>query len=170
MDQLLNWDYYLTNNSNSNFHLDIYQLNEVDTIQNNGTRGKQWSVVTKNASNNFSFLTALLPYSGYDNRIDETAKSSKLGNWEVNNQKSFKSDAETIVSNNNTFILFETSIVENDKISFQLNEKADIIISTKAEITLQNISYKPIAIKSKFWKGEKELSPGGLIDISIKNN
>ena len=64
----------------------------------------------------------------------------------------------------------ETSIVENDKISFQLNEKADIIISTKAEITLQNISYKPIAIKSKFWKGEKELSPGGLIDISIKNN
>jgi len=150
--------------------LDIYQLNEVDTIQNNGTRGKQWSVVTKNASNNFSFLTALLPYSGYDNRIDETAKSSKLGNWEVNNQKWFKSDAETIVSNNNTFILFETSIVENDKISFQLNEKADIIISTKAEITLQNISYKPIAIKSKFWKGEKELSPGGLIDISIKNN
>ena len=146
--------------------LDIYQLNEVDAVETDGARGKQWSVVAKNAANNFSFITVLFPYKGYDNRIDETTQNIKIGNWEVNNQKAIKSDAKTIVSNSNTFILFAASKIENDKISIQLNEKADIIISSKEEIILQNISDKSITVSSKFWSEDKRLNSGELLKLN----
>ena len=146
--------------------LDIFQLQKADTVTNNGARGKQWSVVSKKESGDFSFITAIFPYSGYDNRIDETTTISKIGNWDVNHQKLFKSDASAIISNNSTFILFETSTIENEKISIQLNKKSDVLIYVKDEVVVQNIDDKPIFISSKFWKGEKRLNPGDLLEIS----
>ncbi len=149
--------------------LDIYQLNKVDTINTDGVRGKQWSVVTKNANTNFSFITALFPYKGYENRLDETDENLKLGTWTINNQKLFKSDASTIISNTTTVILFETSKIKNETISIEFNAKADVIISTKNGVTLQNISDKPIKVKSENWKAEKELDSGELLRLfSIK--
>ncbi|UMB52555.1 heparinase II/III family protein [Lutibacter sp. A64] len=151
--------------------LDIYQLNKVDTINTDGARGKQWSVVTKNANTNFSFITALFPYKGYENRLDETDENLKLGTWKINNQKLFKSDASTIISNTTTVILFETSKIKNETISIEFNTKADVIISTKNGVTLQNIGDKPIKVESENWKAEKELDSGELLSLSsIKNN
>ena len=146
--------------------LDIFQLQNVDTIKIDGTRGKNWSITEKNEVYDFSFITAIFPYKGYDNRIDETTTISKIGAWELNNLKLFNSDASTTVSNNNTFILFETSKIENEHFSIQLNQKSDIIISVKDEIILQNISDKTIVISSKFWKGEKKLNSGDLLNIN----
>jgi len=78
----------------------------------------------------------------------------------------FKSDAGATISNNSTFILFETSTIENEKISIQLNKKSDVLIYVKDEVVVQNIDDKPIYISSKFWKGEKRLNPGDLLEIS----
>ncbi|MEX1383359.1 MAG: heparinase, partial [Lutibacter sp.] len=146
--------------------LDIFQLQKVDTVTTSGARGKQWSVVSKKETGNFSFITAVFPFSGYDNRIDETTTVSKIGDWDVNNQKLFKSNASTIISNNNTFMMFETSAIENEEISIQLNEKSDIIMVLKDKVILQNIDDKPIVIRSKFWKGEKKLNSGDLLEFS----
>jgi hypothetical protein len=148
--------------------LDIYQLQKADTVTTNGVRGKQWAVVSKKETGDFSFITAIFPYNGYNNRLDETTTISKLGDWKINNQKSFKSNASTIFSNNNTFILFETSKIENENISIQLKEMSDIIISVKDEIILQNIDDKPIVISSKFWDGVKLLNSGDLLEITKK--
>ncbi|UMB59151.1 heparinase II/III family protein [Lutibacter sp. A80] len=150
--------------------LDIYQLNKVDTINTNGLRGKQWSVVTKKSNTNFSFITALFPYKGYENRLDETDANLKLGTWNINNQELFKSNASTIISDTTTFILFETSEVKNETISIEFNKKADIIISVKNGITLRNISDKPIKINYKNWNGTKELDSGELLRLSSINN
>ena len=146
--------------------LDIYQLKKVDTSNVNGVRGKQWSIVAKNANNNFSFITALFPYKGYENRIDETVKSFNLGTWKINNQKLFSSDASIILSNKTTYILFETLEIESDEVSIQLNEKSDVIIETKEGVILQNISDKIIVVKSKNWKGDKKLASGEFLKLN----
>ena len=145
---------------------DIFQLNNIDAVKTNGARGKQWSVVAKNASTNFSFITVLFPYKGYSNRIDETITITKIGDWDVNNQKLVATNASKTVSNNNTFILFEVSEVSNDDFSIKLNAKSDIIIQVKDEIMLHNIGDKPITISSKYWSETKQLNPGDLLNIN----
>ena len=109
------------------------------------------------------------PFASFDKRIDET-DGSKLGNWVVNNRKLFISDASTIISNDTTFFMFETSKIENENISIQFNEKSDVIIYLKEKIILQNIHDKVIRIKSKLWKGEKKINPGNSLEISTKKN
>ncbi|WP_111706175.1 heparinase II/III family protein [Lutibacter citreus] len=144
---------------------DILQLKKIDTVTSNGSRGKQWSVASKKSDKNFSFITVVFPYKGYNNKIDETIEVSNIGAWELNDWETFKSDASAIVSNKNIFILFETSEIENDKISIQLNEKSDVIIFQGEKTLLQNISDKVINVSSKSWKGEKKLNSGDSLEI-----
>ena len=63
---------------------DILQLYSTDSVYSSGTRGKQWSVVSRNSSSSFDFLTIIYPYQGYSNRLDEDAESVRIDDWTVN--------------------------------------------------------------------------------------
>ncbi len=63
---------------------DILQLNSTDSVYSDGARGKQWSVVTKKDQKDFSFLTIIYPYLGYNNRLDEEAEEKMINEWKVN--------------------------------------------------------------------------------------
>ena len=45
---------------------DILQLKAVDTATSSGARGKNWTVIAKNNQKEFSFLSLVFPYKGYN--------------------------------------------------------------------------------------------------------
>ena len=89
--------------------LDIYQIQPVDTVTADGTRGKQWSVVSKKHQGNFSFSTIVFPYKGFEARIDETSKNPSFNDWKLNNSVvKIEGENSFSLSNENTQLLFST--------------------------------------------------------------
>jgi hypothetical protein len=51
----------LRSSFNDGSGLDIYQFTATDSVSKSGKNGKEWSIVSKKAENNCSFITALVP-------------------------------------------------------------------------------------------------------------
>ena len=124
--------------------LDIYQLNSVDTVENSGKRGKQWSVVSKKQQGNFSFSTLIFPYKGFDNRIDELPKSPDLKGWKLNDSdwKLEGKNAASISKNDEIIVLsakkivFKNLIIESSKVvdlSIKMEQNKLVIQSINVE-------------------------------------
>lgn len=144
--------------------LDIFQLHKTDTVETDGARGKQWSVVSKSNTKDFSFITILYPFSTYDKRIDEDLEDKKFSGWVLNNSK-WKSDNSEVVSltKDEVSIFFSVKTLEfrDTKIEFEdfvdvrvNSESKDLKIqllnhsNAKAELTINGIK-QSINISSK---------------------
>jgi hypothetical protein len=118
---------------------DIFQLNKVDELATSGARGKQWSVLSKNELNNFSFITILYPYSGYDNRINELEDSPKIKGWKLN-ASPWKAQNEnaTSVSKNEESLFFDIKALTYKGITIELSEMNDVYLNIKGNtLTIQ---------------------------------
>ncbi|MBX2814674.1 MAG: heparinase II/III-family protein, partial [Saprospiraceae bacterium] len=80
---------------------DLYQVRSTDTLQAGGARGKNWTVVSKEDRSNFSFLTVLYPYQGYNNRLDENAEVKVMNGWAVNDFDDHIEGAEPVTLSRN---------------------------------------------------------------------
>lgn len=160
--------------------LDIYQLNVVDTVENSGARGKQWSVILKKQEGNFSFLTVIFPYKGFDNRIDELSKSPNFKGWNLNNSD-FKIEGKNAVllSKDNTVLIFSASeiIYKNIKIesstpldvSIKIENNKLIIESINIENTYISIQEsKNILVNSKPSLNQFNLKISDIIEITFE--
>ena len=76
---------------------DILQLYITDKVSSDGARGKQWSIIQKSDQKDFSFLTIIYPYRGYNNRLKEDSNDMKIGAWEINNDE-IKLEGEHAIS------------------------------------------------------------------------
>ncbi len=76
---------------------DIFQLKKIDEAVGSGTRGKQWTIVSKIVEGDFSFITVLFPYQGFDNRINELQNQPVLKGWKLN-ASTWISDNENSIS------------------------------------------------------------------------
>lgn len=114
--------------------LDIFQLHKIDTVETDGTRGKEWSVVTKTNQKQFQFITILYPFSTYDKRIDEDAKRKVFSGWKLNDSK-WKTDNEKAISltNGNVSIFFSVKALtfKNTKVEFE--KTVDILVNSEDE-------------------------------------
>ncbi len=74
---------------------DILQLHATASVSSDGARGKEWSVVSSAPQKNFTFLSIIYPYSGYNNRLDETEKTKRIKDWVVQQTQGGKDELRT---------------------------------------------------------------------------
>ena len=125
-------------------------MNPIDTVQIDGKRGKEWSVITKKNQNNFSFITVLYPYIGYSTRIDETNEMTKIKHWVVKKSPKINGIESVSLLNNNKELFFNVKEVffKDEKIEF--TQFSDVYVSLiKDKISIQNIGVADIKVKLK---------------------
>ncbi|MEP1487640.1 MAG: heparinase II/III family protein [Algibacter sp.] len=149
--------------------LDIYQIKKIDTVTTSGQRGKQWSVVSKLGKKNFSFITVLYPYKGYDNRLDEDSSSPKIKGWELNDIKwNLEGDESTSLSKGNETLFFEIEKVVIEGVNIEFSEAADVFIKLKGkQLIIKSLKEKDIHVS---FKNEKPmlLKPGEVINYEVE--
>ena len=140
--------------------LDIYQFNKVDTVESNGKRGKQWSIISKKQKGNFSFTTMLFPYKGFDNSINEYEKSPLFKGWKLtNNQWKVEGEQAMLLSKENQLIVLSASKIWYNNVVIECDKPADFIITINNNTFLINsITDSYINLK---WQGLQEASFNG---------
>ena len=149
--------------------LDIYQIKKTDTVINSGQRGKQWSVVSKLGKNNFSFITILHPYKGYDNRIDEDSSSPKIKGWEINSSKwKIEGNESTSLSKGNEILFFAIENAVIGEVYIEFSEASDVFIQLKEkQLIIKSLNEKNIQVS---FKNEKRilLKSGAEITFDVE--
>ena len=111
---------------------DIFQLNKIDTVQNSGKRGKQWSVVSKKNIAKFSFLTVLFPYKGYSNRIHELEDNPALKGWKINNSNWSSNEKDVIsISKEHESYFFNVKNLKFKDITIHFSKATDVYLNFK---------------------------------------
>lgn len=142
---------------------DIFQLKIIDEVAVDGARGKHWAIQSKNSESDFSFVTVLFPYKGYDNRINET---SNLKGWILNNSQ-YQTKGKNVISltkeNESFFFGVEEIMYKNDTIKF--SKTTDVYL----EISNNTLKIKLIGIEKDFIisvNGKTiEMSSGDIIEF-----
>lgn len=149
---------------------DIFQLRKIDQVEGNGSRGKQWVVASKKATN-FNFITVVFPYKGYANRIDELNESPSLKGWSIN-----KSDFEIVgndvvsLTKDSEDYIFGVEKLTYKKVSIEFSEVTDIYVSTNNEglnIQLLGISELKATISSPAANYSEDLDFKKVLKIEL---
>ncbi len=154
--------------------LDILQLQPIDTAASNGRRGKSWTVVSKGGQKNFSFITALFPYKGYDNRIEEGTKEIYLGSW-VGNVSDWECANPNAVSlsNGNADYFFGVTALKLADMHIEISDTTDLYVERSPKgVTLHLLGTANRTVT--LWKGKKkkntlvtkELKPGAILEYA----
>ena len=152
---------------------DILQLYKPDSVVSSGSRGKNWSIVSKKNTNNFSFLTVIYPYREYQNRIDEATTDIIPSGWTVNSSKWTLNGKNPIsLSKNNQFYFFGVSQLNLDNLNIQLSSENDLFIEhsgNKLKIHSLGSQRKTLTISNKNMKQIiKVLDPGEVWEGTLK--
>ncbi len=147
---------------------DIFQLNEADHIQSDGRRGKEWSIVKKENTTDFNFITVIYPYQGYENRIDETAEVNSIGRWKINGSE-WKATGENVlsISDENKDVFFHVKELNASGMSIICSEFTDLIVEREnGKHLLRNVGLREVSIqvskKDVSATQSKTLKPGDL--------
>ncbi|MBI9042096.1 heparinase II/III family protein [Lutibacter sp.] len=145
---------------------DIFQLNSVDDVQSSGARGKQWSVVSKNNASNFSFITVVYPYEGFENRIDETSKNKSLKGWKLNDSNwKLVGDNVVSLSKENQLLAFSVRKISLGDFSMEISSVGDFFVTkNENKITIQLIGDKELELNTE---GTIECTINGVIASKI---
>ncbi|WP_245566879.1 heparinase II/III family protein [Christiangramia portivictoriae] len=145
--------------------LDIFQLKNIDGIESSGARGKQWSVVNKEAAQNHRFLTILQPFRVFDARIDEDSDSPVIAGWDLNDPRwKIAGEEATAVTKYTKGFFFSTEGITLDTLELIFESPSDIYIEMKkGQLHLQSLEGKSINVQitkdSKLLKKLK-IAPG----------
>ncbi len=132
-------------------YCDIFQLIDVDSVSQSGSRGKKWSVVSKSAIGNFSFITLIHPYQLNKKQLmqDNFSNYISVNNWIVNNLP-FKAKGENLTSfsNKNQAYIFNLNELELNNFDVNFLQNVDIFVNFQAnEILLYSLSDKTFQMK-----------------------
>lgn len=152
---------------------DIFQLTKLDTVVGSGSRGKNWSIVSKKNQKDFSFLTLIYPYRGYNNRIDETNDALVLNGWQVNKTNwEIVGETPTSLSKDNRVYFFGVSNLKLDALSIQVSKETDLFIKQNSvgfQIHALGTETCTLTVSVKNGKEiDKNLLPGQVWDLKIK--
>ena len=156
--------------------LDIYQLQKVDIVSLAGKRGKEWAVPQINSTRNFSFITALVPFKTYLDRVDETALHSKIKDWEFSSIANNQFDQNTVeLKKKNEAYFFNAGNLTLKNVKLLFEEPADVYIrEVENHIYIKSLSERNIQFNFKILKNNQDvriqvLKPGEAYQIDLKN-
>ena len=145
---------------------DILQLYTADRVQDDGRRGKQWSIITKSNQSDYSFLTVIYPYQGYNNRLDEEAQKMMIGSWKLSSSDWETADNNSrIISYGDNSFFFNVNNITSPDVMVQSSGETDFFLCKKDNnliiyhLGTQNQSIS-IFHKSKDKEFKKTLEPG----------
>ncbi|WP_366183389.1 heparinase II/III family protein [Flavobacterium ovatum] len=151
---------------------DIYQLVSTDSVATEGKNGKEWSVVSKKNKSNYSFITAIVPFKKFDDRIDEDKKNPSLKGWEVNKSKWTIEGSDPIsLTKENSSVFFAVKKVVLNSVQLLFSDEADIFIKQeKNKITIESLSETDLKMTLINQKQKKTvlLKPGELMAFEVK--
>tara|TARA_R110000868_G_scaffold220257_4_gene471455 strand:- start:29617 stop:31860 length:2244 start_codon:yes stop_codon:yes gene_type:complete len=151
---------------------DIYQLAATDSVFTAGKRGKQWAVISKSNHSKFSFITAIVPFKTFDDRIDEDKMNPELKGWQLNNSNWKTNSSEAVsLSKENRSLFFGVKSLELDGVKITFSEETDVFIKLdKNNITIHSLCEKDLQLKIENQKTKKEiqLKSGETITNEIK--
>jgi hypothetical protein len=150
--------------------LDILQLQAIDTVVTDGKRGKEWSVVQKAATNNFSFVTVLYPFDTYDKRIDEDSMGNKFADWSIIITSDTQNNSITL-SKDDTNISFATSQLTIGDVIIDFSQEADVMAQVDNKrlfITLLSDKTTTVTITQGKQNISQPLAPAALLEYKIK--
>ncbi len=114
--------------------LDIYQLHKTDEVKTDGTRGKEWSVVSKTGKENFSFITIIYPFDKFDKRIDEENPIPQLKGWKINDSKWNSDNADTVsLTKGDSSIFFSVKTLEFENTKIEFEDYVDVMVSQEKD-------------------------------------
>lgn len=153
--------------------VDILQLNPVDTAFNAGTRGKNWTTVSAINQQEFSFISVIFPYRGYDNRIDEVADQIKLTDWVVNDaQWEVVGDDPISISNTNAGYFFGVKELKIEHLNIEISAETDLYVKiqhNKAHIHLLGTAQRTVRVHRGKAENRNEftslLNPGAYLTV-----
>ena len=156
--------------------LDIYQLIETDNVTNEGRRGKEWSIVSKNKKSDFSFISIVYPFSTFDKRVDEDNPNPDLKGWKVNDL-SFQATGVKMssLSKQGKAFLFNVNEILINGVKINLSLEADVFVEIDHEaILVHSIGDKELSINVSGARNNKietitfdkeaKLKPGNLLE------
>lgn len=147
--------------------LDIFQLRNIDAIENDGKRGKQWSILKKKAEN-FSFITVLYPYDGFENRIDELKENPNLKGWKMNDSLWEMDGTQTVsLSKESENFFFDVQKLSHKDTIIEFSGTSDVYLKDEVgKIIIQAIGADIVKIKISDSKSY-ELNPGENLILEI---
>ena len=162
----------LRSSFNDGSGLDIFQLVATESVSKSGKNGKEWSVVTKQANNNFSFITALVPFKKFDDRINDENEIPALKGWEQNQSK-WTSDGSqtTTLSKGDATLFFSARTLKYNTIGIFLESEGDLYISeNESTFTIQSLSDAAVqmTVTTKKSKNKFVLEPGETYHFKIQ--
>lgn len=147
---------------------DILQLTSVSNAEKNGTRGKEWTVVSSDKSEDFTFVTAIIPYKSHRLRVDDNLDIKYLQDWQLN-----QSDWNVIGKNPITLskkaedYFFNISKITLDDLIIEFSKSSDVFVKLKeGKLSLTLLSDSPVKVVSKGIKS----STITIEDSKVKNN
>lgn len=160
---------------------DILQLNSTDTVTSSGARGKQWSVVSKSDQKDFNFITAIFPYQGYNNRIDEAEAKPNIGDWAVN-QSEWKTEGTnvTAITQKTETYFFGVDKISLAKLNIEIEKSTDLFVKLKdgklqisllgdSPVSISASGIKDAKIDGKSVKNKFTIEPGSELRALVKN-
>ncbi|MCG9792934.1 heparinase II/III family protein [Flavobacterium algicola] len=151
---------------------DIYQLIATDNVITDGKDGKEWSVISKEKKENFSFITAIAPFKKFDDRIDEDKTNPDVRGWAVNKSNWTMEGEESVsLTKENVTAFFSVKKVVSNAIQIQFSTPSDVYVKNeKNKITIQSLSKTDVQLSYTNKKTKKTtlLKPGETIVYEIK--
>lgn len=152
---------------------DILQLIKTDSVYSAGVRGKHWSVVSKSDQADFSFLTIIYPFRGYENRLDEAAEEKIIQGWAVNQSEWEIAGGNTVSlsADNGTFV-FNVKELKSQNLTIQSPEETDLFIKIQdKQLFIHSIGTQQQTLtvmpKDVSRRTTKTLKPGELWVLDI---
>lgn len=165
------WQGHYTNESGPNLiratfadasGVDILQLIPIDTAFSSGTRGKNWTVISKTNQKDFSFVTVVFPYRGYHNRIDELTNKIRLENWVVNDtQWELFGDHPISISNEDEGYFFGVQELRMPNLNIEISSVTDLYLKhqkDKIRIHLLGKQKRTVTVRREKVKNRNELT------------
>ncbi|MBT8218689.1 MAG: heparinase II/III family protein [Bacteroidia bacterium] len=154
---------------------DIVQLKSIDKVSGSGARGKNWTVLSKTGESTFSFITALYPYRGYNNRIDESIKDLHLGEWQVNNSEwTYNANKATVLTKTHEAYFFDVQKLDREGLNIQTSKPTDLYIKLDGkELSVHLLGTTNADLMVTYGEdtniliAKKEMKPGDQLEIHI---
>ncbi|MBX6360858.1 MAG: heparinase II/III family protein [Acidobacterium ailaaui] len=158
----------------------ILQLNPASGVRFNGIRGKQWSVVEKEANSSFQFLTIIYPFKDYTHSISVSfphAKNIRLNGW-ILNRLDFEAQGDGLksISKNHVSFLFNARSIHFHHFYISFDTDTDVFVRELEDGSLfiqylgftdvsANVSgAQTIYVNGRLWHSNHiTLSPGYII-------
>ncbi|RDY60197.1 heparinase II/III family protein [Flagellimonas nanhaiensis] len=151
----------------------IFQLNSVDSIDTQGKRGKEWTIMTKNNVDEFEFVTIILPFDSYLNVIGQSEGKTYFGDWVLNVSPWSTVGPDSVsITNGPKHFFFSVDSISKGNIQIKFSERADVYLEQKEnQLKIKSLVANQMTAEISYRNSKKKemapIMPGEMVTIKL---